>query len=77
MVDAKEMVENVNIVYNTVSVNPINGDVILNSIKGYGENIAVNNISIFDFSGSEPTLKANYENYLRYPAGTFFTYNFE
>ena len=50
MVDAKEMVENLNIVYNTVAVNPLTGDVIMNSIKGYGDNIAVNNISIFDFS---------------------------
>ena len=77
MVDAKEMVENLNLVYNTVAVNPLTGDVIMNSIKGYGDNIAVNNISIFDFSGNEPVLKANYKDYLRYPAGVFFTYNFE
>ena len=77
MVDVKDMVENVGIVYNTVAVNPVTGDVMLNSIKGYGADIAISNTSIFDFIGATPVLKANYENYLRYPAGTFFTYNFE
>ena len=77
IVDARTMVDNVNIIYNTVAVNPVNGDIILNSIKGYGPNLAVNNLSIFHFEGTEIALKANYENYLRYPAGTFFTYNFE
>lgn len=77
MVDVKDMVENANIVYNTTAVNPRTGEVIFNSIKGYSPDHKINNISVFDFSGEEPTLNANYENYTEYPAGIFFTYNFE
>lgn len=77
MVNAKDLVENVGIVYNTCAVHPITGEVYFNSIKGYGVNYKVNNISVFNFSGDEPKLSANYENYTAFPAGTFFTYNFE
>ncbi len=77
MVDAKTMVDNVGIVYNTCAVHPLTGEVYLNSIKGYGQNYKINNISVFNFSGDEPELSANYENYTAFPAGTFFTYNFE
>ena len=59
MVDAKDMVDNVGIIYNTCAVHPITGEVYLNS------------------SGDEPKVRANYENYTAFPAGTFFTYNFE
>lgn len=76
MVDAKEMVENANIVYNTVAVDPVTEGVYLNTIKGYGDNVSINQISIFDFSGATPTLKAYYNDCTRYPAGVFFTSNF-
>ena len=76
MVDAKEMVENANIVYNTVAVDPVTEGVYLNTIKGYGDNVSINQISIFDFSGATPTLKAHYNDCTRYPAGVFFTSNF-
>lgn len=77
MVDVKDMVENAGMAYNTVAVNPLTGEVIFNSIKGYGQDYKINNISVFDFSGEEPVLKANHENYTEFPGGTFFTYNFE
>ena len=76
MVDAKEMVENANIVYNTVAVDPVTEGVYLNTIKGYGDNVGINQISIFDFSGTTPTLRAAYNDCTRYPAGVFFTSNF-
>lgn len=76
MVDAKEMVENANIVYNTVAVDPVTEGVYLNTIKGYGDNVSINQISIFDFSGATPTLKAHYNDCTRYPAGVFLTSNF-
>ena len=76
MVDAKEMVENANIVYNTVAVDPVTEGVYLNTIKGYGDNVSINQISIFDFSGTTPTLRAAYNDCTRYPAGVFFTSNF-
>ncbi|RHR40271.1 DUF5074 domain-containing protein [Parabacteroides sp. AF18-52] len=77
MVDARTMVENAGIVYNYLGVNPMTGEVLLNTIKGYGKDYLINNISVFDFSSNEPKLAANYENYTRFPAGIFFTYNFE
>ena len=76
MVDAKEMVENANIVYNTVAVDPVTEGVYLNTIKGYGD-VGINQISIFDFSGDTPTFKATYNDCTKYPAGTFFTSNFK
>lgn len=77
MVDARTMVENAGIVYNYLGVNPMTGEVLLNTIKGFGKDYLINNISVFDFSSNEPKLAANYENYTRFPAGIFFTYNFE
>lgn len=77
IVDAKTMVENAGIVYNYLGVNPMTGEVLLNTIKGYGKDYLINNISVFDLSSNEPKLAANYENYTRFPAGIFFTYNFE
>lgn len=76
MLDVKDMVENVGVVYNTVTVDPVSGDVYFNTIKGYGANVAINQISVFDFNGSTPVLKAAYKDYTRYPAGVFFTSNF-
>lgn len=77
MVDAKDFVENVGVVYNTCAVHPLTGEVYFNSIKGFGQDYKINHISVFDFSGNEPKLSANYENHTAFPAGTFFTYNFE
>lgn len=75
MVDVKDMVENANIVYNTVAVEPLTGDVYFNTIKGYSD-VNVNQISVFDFSGDTPALKAAYNDHTKYPAGVFFTSRF-
>jgi hypothetical protein len=75
MADAKTMVENANIVYNNIAVHPVTGEVYLNTIKGYGLDFLINNISVFNFS-KEATLSANYKNYTNFPAGIFFTYNY-
>lgn len=76
MVDAKTMVENANIVYNNIAVHPLTGEVYLNTIKGYGMNFLINNISAFSFNGGT-TLSANYKDYTNFPAGIFFTYNYQ
>lgn len=77
MVDASTMVDNTNYVYNNLAVNPVSGEVVLNTIGDYKNYDETNNISFFDFSGSEPKLSANYIGHTRFPAGIFFTYNFE
>ncbi|MCG2615075.1 DUF5074 domain-containing protein [Terrimonas sp. NA20] len=76
MVDAKTMVEDAGIVYNNIAVHPVTGEVYLNTIKGYGLNYLVNNISVFNFS-SGTKLSANYKNYTNFPAGIFFTDGFK
>ena len=76
MVNVKDEVENVGVIYNTCAVHPLTGKVYFNSIKSYAD-YKINHISVFDFSGDEPELSANYENHTAFPAGTFFTYNFE
>lgn len=75
MVDAKTMVENANIVYNTIAVHPVTGEVYLNTIKAFGLDYLNNNISVFNFT-KEAALSANYKNYTNFPAGIFFTYSF-
>lgn len=77
LVDAKELVENSNIVYNNLAVHPKTGEVYLNTIKGYGMNYLINNISVFDFSDKTPKLSNNYTDHTHFPAGVFFTYDFE
>lgn len=77
MADAKDYVDNCGIIYNTCAVHPRTGEVVLNSIKGYGTSYLTNNITFFDFSGETPAVSANYEGHTRFPAGTFFTSNFE
>ena len=76
MVDAANIVPTTS-VYNTIAVNPVTGEVYLNTIKGWGNDRLINHISVFDFSETEPKLSANYKNHTNYPAGTFFTYNFQ
>lgn len=77
MVDAKTMVDDANMVYNNLSVDPVSGQVYLNTIKGYGWDFLINNISVFDFSGTTPKLSANYKNHTHFPAGIFFTASFQ
>lgn len=77
MVDAATMVENTGEVYNSLAVNPVTGEVYLNTLKGFGGDYTTNHIGVFNFNGSEPKLSANYKDHTRLPAGTFFTYSFE
>ena len=78
MVNAKTLVLNANMVYNGPGVHPITGDVYLLTIKGYGWDFTINNISVFNFDEELPSvLKANYEDYTRFPAGVFFSANFK
>lgn len=77
MVNAKEMVENATMLYNTIAVHPVTGEVYMNTIKGFGWDFLINNISVFNFSGPEPTLSNNYKDYTHFPAGVFFTSDFE
>lgn len=76
LADVKEYIENAGIVYNNLAVHPLTGEVYFNTIKGFGLDFLINNISVFNFSGSKPTLVSNYKDYTHFPAGIFFTDNF-
>ena len=77
MINAKDVVENANTVYNNIAVHPLTGRVYLNTIKGYGTDFLINNISVFKPEGDALVLEANYENHTHFPAGIFFPANFE
>ncbi|NML21378.1 DUF5074 domain-containing protein [Pseudoflavitalea sp. G-6-1-2] len=76
MADAKSMIENANIVYNNIAVHPLTGEVYMNTIKGYGMDYLNNSCAVYNFS-NRAAVSANYKNYTKFPAGIFFTYNFE
>ena len=76
MIDAKDVVGNAKTVYNNIAVHPLTGRVYLNTIKGYGTDYLINNISVFRPEGDALALEANYENHTRFPAGIFFPANF-
>lgn len=77
MINVKDVVSNAGMVYNNIAVHPITGDVFMNTIKGYGWDFAINNISLFEDKGEEMTLKTNYTDFTRFPAGIFFSVNFQ
>ncbi len=76
MVDAKSFVDNANIVYNNIAVHPRTGKVYLNTIKAFGWDFLINNISVFDLESATPNLYNNYQNYTHFPAGIFFPADF-
>lgn len=80
MIDAtkfKSMVSNANMVYNNIAVHPRTGKVYINTIKAYGWDFLINNISVLDLEGTEPVLSNNYQNYTHFPAGIFFPADFQ
>jgi len=77
MVNAKDLVSNANMVYNNIAVHPLTGKVYMNTIKAYGWDFLINNISVFDLDGATPVLHNNYQNYTHFPAGIFFNADFQ
>lgn len=76
MVNVPDHVENADMIYNNLAVNPTNGDVYVTTINDYSS-FNINNISLFNFENGNSKLVKNYENHTAFPAGVFFTYNFE
>lgn len=76
MTDVKDHIQNAGIVYNNLGVHPATGEVYFNTIKGYGLDFLINDISVFNFSGATPVLKADYKDHTHFPSGIFFTGNF-
>lgn len=76
MVDVKTHITDAGMVYNNLAVHPETGEVYFNTIKGFGWDFLVNNITVWNFSKEAPALKADYKNHTHFPAGIFFTANF-
>ncbi len=74
--DVKESVPNWGMMYNTPAVHPTTGELYYTSIKGYGTNYLINDIAVFDFSGSAPVMTQKYSDYTHFPAGTYFNAEF-
>ena len=76
LIDAKSVVENAGIVYNTIAVHPLTGRLYLNTIKAFGWDFLINHISVFNFEGETPVLEQNYKDHTHFPAGVFFPASF-
>ncbi|MEA4918299.1 DUF5074 domain-containing protein [Proteiniphilum sp.] len=78
-VTVKSLVPDAGMEYNGIGVHPETGKVYMNTIKGYGWDFTISNISIFDFDDedAESVLYDNYRNHTRFPAGFFFPANFK
>lgn len=77
LTDVKDYITDAGIVYSNLGVNPKTGEVWFNTIKGYGMDYLINDIAVFNFSSSTPMMKANYKNRTHFPAGVFFTYDYQ
>ncbi len=77
MIDARDVVSNIGMLYNNIAVHPVTGDVYMNTMKGYGWDFAINNISVFKDNGDDMVLKENYRDHTRFPAGIFFNAQFD
>lgn len=77
LADVKTMEPNAGMNYNSLGVNPLTGEVVFATLKGYGMNYKINNIIMFDFNGASPAITANYPNANSFPAGVYFTGSFE
>lgn len=77
LTDVKTHIDNAGIVYNNLAVNPQSGEVYFNTIKGYGGDFLINDITVFNFSRPTPLLANDYKDFTQFPAGIFFTYDFE
>ncbi|WP_430973540.1 DUF5074 domain-containing protein [Sunxiuqinia rutila] len=76
MTDVSEHIEHAGIVYNNLGVHPTTGEVFFNTMKGYGMDYLINDISVFNFSGESPEMVYDFKDYTNFPAGFFFTANY-
>ena len=72
LVDLAELDTEAGLLYNGLGVNPITGNVFINTLKGFGNNYTTNSIWEFDFDTSSDTPLNKYDNYTRFPAGMYF-----
>ena len=75
MVNTADYIEDAKMLYNNIGVDPENGDVYMTTIKGYGNDYKMNNITVFNFDKQKVPV-ANYQNHTSFPAGVFFTESF-
>lgn len=71
LVDLSSLDDNAWESYNGVGVNPANGRVYVNTIRGVGNFFTTNQIWVFDPSNFEAPL-FKFDNYTHFPAGVFF-----
>lgn len=75
--DVKSFVEFPGVVYNNLGVHPQTEEVFFNTIKGYGMSYKTNDIAVFDFTGSDPVFRYDFQEHNSFPAGVFFPQYYE
>lgn len=76
LIDMKDELENAKQGYNAINVHPVTGEVYINTIKAYGWDFMINDLSVWDFTKDSPVMKADYQNHTAFPAGVYFTDSF-
>lgn len=76
MTDVASHVEFPGVVYNNLGVNPETEEVFFTTMKGYGMDYKVNDISVFDFTSGEVIFKYDFQEHNSFPAGIFFPQNY-
>lgn len=77
LTDVKPLIANFGMLYNNLAVNPATGNIYITTIKGYGMDFLINDITVWQDAGTELKMVSDYKNYIHFPAGTFFTENFK
>lgn len=75
--NVKPHVANWGMIYNMPAVHPVTGAYYYNTIKAYGWDFLINDISVYDLNTPTPVMIADYQNYTHFPAGIFFASNFK
>lgn len=74
--DVKPQIKDPGMLYNTIGVHPKTGHVFMNTIKAFGWDFLVNSISEFEVSTGKAIKKNEFKDHTHFPAGFFFTANF-
>lgn len=76
MTNIQEGLPDAKMYYNSLGVNPANGQVIFATIKGYGMDYLTNDVAVFDFQQNPPMIH-DFKNVNSFPAGVYATAYFK
>lgn len=71
--NCKDVSDDANMAYNSISVDPRDGDVYMHTMKGYGMDFLVNDIFCWTATDNGLELKFDLKNHTHFPSGCYFT----